>query len=138
MFLLPSFSLPYPFVIDKTGLSFMQDTSGREAVAPAGLITCERRTEEYTRSYGAININHGRSSRGFATDTGRYSYVRNRAEGISPFALWVNDYVCRMNKSRVPGSVATTFTHTSCLSRKKERPFSPSFQRTAYAREGGR
>jgi len=92
------------------------------------------KTKEYTRGYDAININHERSSR----ICYRYLPVaRTHGTEQKVFALWVNDYVCRMNKSRVPGNVATTFTHTAHLShtrRRKKRwePLLSSFRALAY------
>lgn len=55
-----------------------------------------------------------------------------------PFALWMNDYVCRMNKSRVPGRDrrTTAFTDTYLLranrKKKKKKRYTPviSSQRT--------
>lgn len=67
-----------------------------------GLIMRRAKRKNICEVTSAININH-ESSR-FATDTRSRSYVRNRVRRVSAvFALWVNDYVSRMNKSRVPG-----------------------------------
>lgn len=43
--------------------------------------------------------------------------VRN---GGGIFGLWVNDYVCGMNKSRVRGNAAATFAHTYAIFRQEE------------------